>query len=269
MKLFAKILLVILSIPVFLICLISVNIRFQFLNSNFWIDTFRKSGVYEALSLSISKDLAVKTIDSGAKITDIYPLTSFASASTIDTFVEKNIIGVTDYANGKTVKLKVYAPKINKVNDSVSVNSYFEEMSLEDFLTEYNVTNVRESDFKTISIFGKLSWALVITSVILFIAIVSLEYLLTNSGARLIAIGISMTFSGILSLVLYYFFSFVSKSFLENYNGNTSIGTVMVTSVFPPLIYNIVQIWLWIGVSVGIIGFLLFFIKKPAKNKLK
>jgi hypothetical protein len=65
MKIISKVLLTLLFIPAFLILLILISLKFQFLNSNFWTNTFERHGVYQNLETVIPKiiDYQIKNSD--------------------------------------------------------------------------------------------------------------------------------------------------------------------------------------------------------------
>src|SRR4030043_2439922 len=61
MKFLIKLLLVILYVPVFLIFIFAVNLRFQLLTPSFWDKSFSSESTYSKLSVSINKNLESQT----------------------------------------------------------------------------------------------------------------------------------------------------------------------------------------------------------------
>jgi hypothetical protein len=49
----------------------------------------------------------------------------------------------------------------------------------------------------------------------------------------------------------------------------SNLESSFVAIIFPPLISGIFTIWLWFGAIVGIIGLVLFFIRKEQYNRAK
>src|SRR5574340_181787 len=112
MKFIAKFLLTIIAIPVFIILVLSVNIRFQFLSSKFWTNTLEKGNVYSKISSVISENLESKVVAEGGGKNDAAILTSLVSPLNIKDFAQSNIQSIIDYANGKESEFGLYVPPL-------------------------------------------------------------------------------------------------------------------------------------------------------------
>ena len=105
MKLFAKILLTILFIPVFLALLVLISIRFQLLNSDFWIETYDKNDTYQKLETAIPK-IIKRQGDGGVE-----GIASLLTKENLKITFEKNIKYTLDYVSGKSSSWTIFIPK--------------------------------------------------------------------------------------------------------------------------------------------------------------
>jgi hypothetical protein len=266
-------LLVILSVPVFILSVLSINIKSQFLSAGFWINTFEKANVYSQISTSVSDRLADKVVAGGGKISDITALSNLISPYNIKVFFEKNVKSILLFANGKSSEIIVFTPLPTKnipVGTKTDEFSKFsEKMTLDDFLKNLNITGVTKEDFQIISKFGVWSWILIGTSFALLLLVLVLTYALIDAGRHLTAMGIEFALSGILILSSYFLAGFIGKYLTENFVKSANIGTSLAAIAAPPVIANVAQVWVWFALSSILLGVLLFFVKKPAKNSLR
>lgn len=270
MKFLAKSILIVLTIPFFVLCALSINIRFQFLLDKFWISTFKNSNVYLQISKEMEGKLISKVVATGSKKEDVGLLSGIVSSENIESFFESNIKSFLSYANGSSSEIMVYVPLSVKDNSSYdSLGNFREKMSLTDFLQALNISNIKESDMRVVSKFGIWSWILTTSSFILFFIVLFLEYLLTDSGKRFTSLGISLLFSGFTLLAISFLISFAGFRLSQNFQNSTNFTTSLAAIVTYPLIGNITRIWNWFGVSATVLGAILFFVKKPVNNKLK
>jgi len=273
MKFVLKLLLIILGIPVFLLFVLSVNIRFQLLSPDFWIGTFRNANTYSQISQSLSIRFVSRVVAEGGKVSDVELLSGLISPESISGFTEENISNLLTYANGKAPQLIVYMPLslqgIAKNADITSINDLSQRMTFDEFVREYSIQDISQSDIVVISRFGMWSWIAFATSAILFILIVYLIYLLVPGGKRLVAPGILLLICGLLVLGGYFVGKSTATQLTANYLLSADIGQSLMAIIFPPLIYNLVHLWVWFGGIGTFLGVLLFFIRKPAINKLK
>jgi hypothetical protein len=273
MKVVAKILLTILTIPILLLCILSINIRSQFMSSGFWINTFEHANVYSKISNSIENRLTPRVEAEGGKWSDIGELSNIISAKSIKNIFEDNIRSILSYANGRDKELMLYTPLPIKDNlsqeDLNNLDNYSEKNTVGDFIKEFNITSVNESDFKIISKFGIYSWIFTAVTYVLLLLILISGYLITSYGKHFISLGISLILSGTV-IVGGYILGIISADILTSrFTQSTGIGTSLVAIMAPPVIFKITQIWIWFGVSTIIIGVMLLFMKKPVYNGMR
>ncbi|KKR89523.1 MAG: hypothetical protein UU39_C0033G0004 [Candidatus Woesebacteria bacterium GW2011_GWD1_41_12] len=270
MKLIAKILLVLISIPVILMCLLSINIRLQFLSSGFWISAFEKGDVYIKTSSVIENKLITRVVAEGGKESDVTVLSGLISPSSLKYFFENNIDSLLLFANGKSLEMMVYVPltlsDALEGNDYYNLENFSEKMTMTEFLEKFNVIGVNASDLQMISRLGIWSWAFVAVSFILLVIIIFLMYRLTQAGKRLVAPAVPLILSAILIIGASYAGKFGGRVLAEGFTGSPNIGTSLAAIITPPVIRDVAKIWIIFGASLFILGVLLLFIKKPLYN---
>lgn len=273
MKLLGKILLTIIFVLTFLVFVLSINIRYQLLSSNFWIDAFRRDDIYFQMSQIISNKFTKKVIDSGGSKSDVTVLANLVSPSTIGSFFEENVKSILAYANNTSSEIIVYVPfsfnGLNGDSDLQNVENNFEKMRLQDFVGNFNIKEIKESDIKMIPKIGLYSWILMFCAFTFLLFIFTLIYLLVEAGKRLTALGTPLVLSGMLILSISYICNYVGKIITEGFAQSENIATSLAAIAILPVIHGVSAIWVWFGVSFIGLGVLLFFIKKPAINKAK
>lgn len=259
-----------LMVPVFVLCALSINIRFQFLSDRFWNTTFEKNHVYLKISQILEGRLLSKVMAEGSRKEDVSVLSNIISPESVRYFFEANTKSFLLYANGFTPEIMVYTPL--PVGDELNLNSlgnFSEKMSLHDFLASLSISGTWESDIKAVSRFGVLSWGLIVISFFLFSLLLFLGYLLTDHGKRFTVLGISLALSGMTLLILSFIGSYVSSQLVQNFQDSSNFGALIMTIITPPLMKNVSQIWIWFGVSAIVLGTILFFVRKPVNNKVR
>lgn len=264
MKIELKIFLSFLLFPVLILCLISINIRIQFMSHSFWINTLSDADVYSSISESLDRKLKFNVDFAGANGGDLTDLYNFVSADTIRLFSEKNIKGLIDYANGKTPQMMVYTPFLNdEIPISSDPSSYFKEVVLGDFLSNYNISIIEESDFETISGFNIWSWRILFISYFLLLLIVVYLFLLTGKGERFVLIAIPLFISGIFIILVSLSGLYLVDGLTGKYSNSPNFLTSILSTIIPPLFVKAAFVWICFGILAVISGIILFLVKKP------
>lgn len=261
MRFALKLILTILFIPLFLILLIGVTVRFQFLSPSFWENTFTSGNTYSQLSISLKNDLELRTVQAGGKRSDIKALTDLVSPEILKDLINGNIRNILLYANGKSKEIIVYLP-LNKLPTGivpVSFRKFTENMRLADFMEEFNISGISDAQIRIIGRTGAYSWVVLATSIFLAALIFYLLWLCTEVGKRLIAHGVALIISGTLTWIL----SGAGNVVGRNLTTNSSIIKIIV----PTIIGGVIKVWMIIGVGTVILGIILFFVKKGYYNK--
>lgn len=250
MKIIAKLILTIIFIPVFLIFLFTINLRFQLLTPSFWEKTFNSEDTYSKLSLAISKNLESRTVAEGGKASDIKILTDLVTPEYLKDTISKNISSILQYANGKA-------------NEKIT-----EQINLTELLKEFNVTGISESQIQMVSRVGIGSWLFLVIMCLLSFLVLYLLYLLTNSGKRLVAPGVALVISGVIALLVTGAGTIIRINWTKDLINTSNLGNSLIGIIAPPIILRILTVWLSCAAVAIILGVVLFFIKKPY-NKIK
>lgn len=271
MKIVAKIFLTIVFIPIFILFLFSVNLRFQFLVPSFWQKGFESHYTYSKLASSISKSLESQTIAEGGRASDVEILTDLVSAENLKDVVSKNISNVLQYANGRSDEIIVYIPvsKIPKALLSKNFTVIKEQMKLTDLLKEFNMTGIPSSQVHLISKAGIFSWIFFGITSILLILLMYLLYRLVDSGKRLVAPGVALVLSGLSASIIAASGTIIRINWDKDLAVSANLGDSIIGIVAPPIIQGIFSAWSIFAVGTIVIGSVLFFVKKPVSVELK
>jgi hypothetical protein len=269
MKFIAKLILTIIFIPVFLIFIFAVNLRFQFLLPSFWQNTFNANGTYSKLSVSISKNLISQTVASGGNAGDVKILTDLISADNLKDIIDRNINNFLQYANGKAAEIIVYLPvsKIPAALLSENFGNVSEQMSLTDFLKEFNISGISAAQIQFVSYLGIGSWIFLIVSTLLTVLLLYILYRSEEPGVRLIAPGTALVISGVIALLAGSIGTIVRTSWSEQLAGSSNIGDSFLGIIVPPVIQGVLGVWFSFAIAAVILGVILFFMKRPLYNK--
>ncbi len=259
--------------PIFILAVLSLNIRFQFLSLGFWINTFEKGNVYSQISENVENRLVSRVVAEGGGKNDIALLSNLISPDSLKNFSEKNIKNILLYANGKSPQIMIFTPvPLGKIPEGFGKNNledFSEEIPLTDFLKGFDISGIKESDIQAVSNFGTWAWILTFGSFSLLLLVLALAYLATDPGRHLVTPGMALILPGIFMLTAYLAGSFAGRVLTEEFRQSTNIGTSLAAIVVPPVIQNVARIWIFLGASAFVSGVLLFFLKKPVYNDPK
>jgi hypothetical protein len=268
MKFIAKFVLTVIFIPVFLIFLLAVNLRFQLLTPSYWQGIFSLNGTYSELSSAVSKSLVSQTVAQGGVAGDVKILTDLLSSENLKDVINTNISNVLQYANGKAKEITVYLP-VNKIPVALIPGNFTnisQRMSLTDFLKEFNISGISTSQIQAISRLGLESWIILFSSVLLMLLLLYLLYLLVSRGKRLIAPGLALVISGTLALLIHWIIMVIQTDWVKALVTSANTGNILIGIIVPPVIQGVLKIWSSVAFGVIILGIILFFIKKPLYN---
>jgi len=264
MKFVLKFILALLFVPIFLILLIGVTVRFQLLEPSFWENAFSSSNTYSNLSVSINKNLESQTIAEGGRASDVKILTDLITPENLKDTIGKNINNILQYANGKVNEIIIYVP-INKIPKSLLSKNFgkvTEQMSLTELLKEFNMSSISPAQIQMISRIGLWTWVFLIIVTLLFLLVQYLLYLCTSPGGRLVASGAAFIISGIVALLLTASGTVIRINLAKDLAGRTNLNDSIIGIIAPPVIQGVLSAWLLFAIAAIILGIVLFFVKK-------
>jgi hypothetical protein len=261
MKIIIKIILTILFIFFSLTFAISLTLKFQILDSNFWKKTFDDNGTYSQLSTVIKNNLNNQVAAGGGIKSDTAPLTSLVTPENVKDVVENNIDNLLGFINGSKKDIFVYLP-IDKIPVEflpVTKNKISKETKLQDVLNEFNIQGVSAIQIEQIKTIGMVVNVTLILSIIVMIGIL---YALNFSGLTLFFGGL---FVGVGAIIVV----FLENAITLGLSGEQNMVVVILRIVSPPVLQKIYNLWLSESLVMIVVGVLLFFIKKPYNKKKK
>jgi hypothetical protein len=271
MKLVAKVILIIIFIPVFLVFLLAINLRFQLLAPSFWEKSFVSGDVYSKLSLEINNNLESQVITQGGKVGDVTILTDLTSVANLQDTINKNINNFLEYANGKSGEIIVYIPvgKIPKSLLSQNFSLISEQVTLPELFKEFNVTEISPAQIQMISYFGQISSIGLLLAALLLVLILSLLYLLVRPGQRLLAPGIALILSGIFGMAVVFLGTLIQNSWTENLTGSSGTMSLFTGIIIPPIMGGVLKMWSPFAIGAIILGIVLLFLKRSYNRNRK
>ncbi|MGA3291953.1 MAG: hypothetical protein ABSC49_02260 [Candidatus Microgenomates bacterium] len=265
MKIIAKIFLSLLFILFFIIFSLSLTFKFQFLNENFWLNTFGANGTYIKLSQVINDNLENQVVSQGGKASDVKVLTDLVTPMNLEDIVDKNIENFLGFVNGKNNQIMLYLP-VSEVPSSLIPKSSEEtgdEISLQEFLKEANINLISDSQIENIRVLSIATNIALFSSTVLLILILLALYKLTDQSKRFGFIGGTLLFSGILIFIGAEILVILRTSLANYLPGGADLARAIVGVTIPPLLEEILRFWLVEAIIAFGIGILLFFVKKP------
>jgi len=271
MKIVAQILLIIFFVVLFFVGLVSATLKFELLNYNFWETTFQKHNVYQNLT-SVSKTSFEAQIDrEGGNKDDVKILTDLITPENTKDVVDRNLQNFLNFANGLSTQIIVYLP-IDKIPRSLlpqNIIGVKSEMTISDLLTKFNFQDWQNLPFQNLFNIGKYVSYFFVGAVFLLLLILILLILLVKKGRRFIGLGTAFILSGSLTFFLVDVATNLADVFSKGLVDNSSIALIFLGVIFSPLTAEIVFAWKILGLTMLILGFGLFFVKKPTYNNPK
>jgi len=251
MKFFAKLILILIIVPISLIVLVSLTIRLQLLDPNFWKSDFKNNNIYVSLSNDLKVYAEDQNIKGGGKTSDLKVVTNIITPTIVEDFTTHNLDNSLGFINGTKKELLVYIPisKIPKELAPKSVGLNTEEIPLTALMTKFNI-DASTIPVSQIAYFGQsINYLLIISIIILLFCLLCL-FLLIEKGDKLIAIGLPLILSGF--VVLSFSRVFVS----------IQITNKILYDFLPSILLQISKVWSLVGILLLITGVVLLFIRK-------
>lgn len=254
MRVAGKIILGFIFILLFPVFLLSTTIKFQILNTNFWLKAY-DSKFYEDFSRVMTSNFK----NEGVPQEEIDQFNAFLNQDIGD----KNIERFIDYLNGKSGELFLYLP-LDKLKNGILPARF---ISPEGAVSAKRL--IMGSGRKNPNFFDQLSQLEFFNSVVWFILatllflIILYFYKINRNKKRLISLGLVFSLSFFVSLVLASTMEIIRINWIRD---PFSKGEpVLIRVIAPPLMYGIVRFWF---VLAGLLAFLALLCFWKKKNKI-
>lgn len=271
MKITASIFIILLTVPLILLGIFAATVRFQLLDARFWQRTFEIHDTYSKLSTVLKNQVEDQIVSEGGRKSDVTILTDLITPANVKDFLDRNIVNLLSYANGKAAELIVYVP-VSKIPRSLIPSNFAgisEQMPLTTLLSKFNIMGIGPGQIQYISLFGRginyfliLDWALAVLFLFLL-------FVLVERGKRFIAPGITLLLSGLLTVSLYGVVITTNANIAKDSIQIKSIAESLFSAITIPVFQEISKTWLIAGIVLIVVGLGLFFFKKPIYNRGK
>lgn len=267
MRIVGSIILTLLTIPLFLIGLLVFTLKFQLLESKFWESAFEKNNTYASLTNVLKKSIEQETIKEGGSVSEIKLITDLATTENVGDFINRNLENVLNYANGKVNDLLVYIPisRTPKGFLPATFANLPEMMPLTALLTKLKVVGFTPEQIQYISLLGVGGTYLLILDLALVVIFLIFLLLLVKKGSRFIAPGLAFIFTGVIVVGVSIAGMVIKTQMMKDLVLRSSVAEVILGTVAPPIMSEILRVWIIVGIAAILAGIILFFVKKPQK----
>ncbi len=256
--------LAILFVIFFTVALLSSTLKFGLLNYTFWSTAFEKHDIYSSLSGVIKNSVTTQVGKEGGKGSDVEVLTDLITPENTKDVVNNNLSNLIDFLNGKAKEIIVYVP-INKAPKGLLPKNIAElnnEMTLTQLGEKFNIAGLNDLPLNNLNRAGDTILYIFAGSTAALIFLLIMLVVSTKAGLRFWAPGMAFILSGIGTLLLTRVGTNLASS-LGNFAGRADLNSVIVATIAPPLLTELIKIWAYGGVALAVVGLILFFIKKP------
>lgn len=268
MRVAGSILLIIFVVPFLLLGVLSSTVKFQLLNSDFWLSTFEKNNVYSRIAEEIKTSAEMQVEKKGGSLKDAKVLTDLITPTNLKDIISKNLTYTFDYMNGKANDFNAYIPVSKLPRDllPVTVAGRSDTVPVETLLSEYNIRGVNKNQIWLLGNTGVwLTRLFVVDWIIVIILLLSL-FFLTAPGKKFWNLGVTFVLSGLLLLGSFGFLEVIRSSMLTDWPKSSEPSQHILGTFLPFLLQNILIVWLGTGIFLVICGIVLFFVKKGVYN---
>lgn len=237
MKTFIKVISSIIFVPLSFILIIAGSLKYQILNTQFWIEVFEKHNVYRQIQFEINDYLDEKNANVFKDIT---------TRENIKDFLDKNTGLVIKFFNGKMDDLTFYIPvsRIPRELLPKKMGTLEESMTAKELIQRFNIGGIDPRTFDQFRNSGMVINYVFFTALIFFVAVILLCH----------PISIFITGVTLLSLVYY------QNIFMININKP-------IDSLINPVIGEILISWIFLGLSFVILSLVVVVSSKYLKQK--
>lgn len=269
MRIAVSVILIFLSIPVFLLGILSASIKFELLKPSFWETTFEKNNVYNSLTDITKQSIVEQTVSQGGTPSGIRVITDVITVGNVKDFVNRNLENILNFANGKAYTLMLYIP-VSRFPKGLLPKNFVnlpENIPIFELMTKLDIKGITQTQISYISLAGRMSTYMLLLTWALFAILIAPLFLMTGRGARFIGPGAALLLDGLASLSFYFYILQLRSGIGLVFAQKSDIAEKVLGTVASPLIYETVKIWLIAGIFAVFIGAILFFIKRPLQVK--
>jgi heme exporter protein D len=270
-KIAAQILLIIFFVIVFFAGLVSATLKFQLLNFNFWEAAFQKHNVYQNLANVSKTSFETQVNKEGGNKNDVKILTDLITTENAKDVVDRNLKNFLNFANGEAPQIIVYLP-IDKAPKNLlpaNIAGVKSEMTISDLLTKFNFQDWQNLPYQNLFNIGKYAFYVFVSAALLLLLVSVLLILVVEEENRFISLGIAFVLSSGVTFFLVGVATNLNVLFSKSLVENPSIALIILGTIFSPVVTEMAFVWKILGLVILVLGFALFFVKKPTYNNSK
>jgi hypothetical protein len=272
----------------FPILMVLTTIAYLLFNSNYYIYSLRRPGVYKniqkGLKITVGDFLKRELSSQGTayenmKVSErqvvdqeINNLLAPISEDNIKDLSEINIVRLTNYINGSSPDLIVYLPiqkwglestTLEQLPDYIKTeNINIQNLAYEHPELKINIENI--NNFEGLGKKIRLYWLI---SLILLTGVVAIHVLSGDKKYKFIQSGRLITASGLIILFIAWLFKVAQNTFGQNIAIRSSGYDILMGTIISTLLNYIFILWLVSAISLILIGLLMFNIKTKETSK--
>lgn len=264
MKFTAKLILILLVIPLLVIGVFLTSVRFQILDPNFWQTTFRTNNVYSTLAAVLKNTAEQQTLKKGGSLSEAKVLTNLITPVNLQDLLEKNITNFLSFANGKSREMMVYIP-IKVLPRSLlpeNLGKVTENTPLTILLDLLHIEGIQETQIESLSKTGQtVTYFLILDLAVLVLVLIGI-FFLTDKGKRYIPPALAFIIAGIIVQVLALLGYIVRTGMFTDWVKSAEPSQIILAPFAPYVLEEIVKVWAIIGAFAISGGIVLIFFKK-------
>lgn len=257
--------LTILFIPLSLVLLILVSIRFQFLDPNFWINTFNKYDVYQNLETVIPRIIEWQTVHEGgsnAELAEARVAVKVLTDENLKITFEENIKNTLNFVNGKENTWNVFIPK-DKLPKGLLPNFLLdsETVPLDTLISFFRRGQGNGLAFTSeISIIGKVVWTALTFWFVLVLLILFALY-------KFRGLPLALFTSAFFILLLVGFLTIAKVNIARDLiKEGMEPAQLLLATLGPPIVTEVTNLWVRIAVIMMVLALTATFAMKRRVN---
>lgn len=272
MRFFGKTFFILAFVITFLTLLFSLSIKFQLLNADYILKSFRDSDVYPKLTTAIKKAITEQTEKEGGSISETEFIVEIVNENLLRDFIEKNLPEVIGFMNGKIPDPTVYLPistlPSSLIPKNLAIKEYTKLSEIPSYFPGMSEGFDADPTFGAIGKTGFVASQVFLTILIILLILTIMIYRLTTPGEKFKHLGITLIFSSILALLLSGFITIARVILSQDLLlPDKEAIQMLIGTLLPPLISGMTNLWVVISLATLLAGIVLLFIKKPALKK--
>ncbi len=268
MRTFGGIVIILFTVPLFLIAIASATLKFQLLQADFWESAFEKDNVYSKITDIVKESVVSQTVEKGGNALEIKVITDLITPENVKDFVNKNLENLLDYSNGIAKELMVYIPVGRAPKGFLPVNfeNLPETMPVTSLLTKLNISGISQTEIQYIPLIGRATLLLLVLSLSLLLICFLVLFVFIDTDRKFVWPGIAFIVNGFVLLLVYVYSYSIRSQIVKNTFMKGDISETVFETIAYPAIKGVGNIYFIVGICAFACGVGLILLKKLRKK---